>query len=202
MSHWSPCPQQLWISGLPCWTPSIGNTRSTRRLTLWCAISLWATRRNRLFPTWRGRCCARTQASLAPLYGGLDHREQPSAVVVNRKRARDEVGREIGNVEPLHLGVAETGGLEEATQIGQRPELNGGRVAAALPGVEGFGLGGLLGSEAVADDHSAAGRSETDHLHESHGGLLEVVEGEAAGNNVERSVGERCLIDVPGAPFD
>jgi hypothetical protein len=36
-------------------------------VTLWCAISLWATRRNRLFPTWRGRCCARTQASLAPL---------------------------------------------------------------------------------------------------------------------------------------
>ena len=39
-------PQQLRKSGLPCWTPSIGNTRSTRRLTLWCAISLWATRRN------------------------------------------------------------------------------------------------------------------------------------------------------------
>ena len=29
-----------------------------------------------------------------------------------------------------------------------------------------------------------------------------MVEGEAAGNNVERSVGERCLIDVAGAPFD
>jgi hypothetical protein len=45
MSHWSPCPQQLRISGLHCWTPSIGNIRSTRWLTLWCAISLWATRR-------------------------------------------------------------------------------------------------------------------------------------------------------------
>ena len=29
-----------------------------------------------------------------------------------------------------------------------------------------------------------------------------MVEGEAAGNNVERSVGERRLIDVTGAPFD
>src|SRR6476659_9787323 len=84
----------------------------------------------------------RADVHLIALYAGLDDREQPSAVVVNGKRARDEVGREIGNVEPLHLGVAETGGLEEATQIGQRPELNGGRVAAALHGVEGFGLGG------------------------------------------------------------
>jgi hypothetical protein len=78
----------------------------------------------------------------------------------------------------------------------------GGRIAAALHGVEGLGLGRLLGSEAVADDHAAACRSETDHFRESHGGLLEVVEGEAAGNNVERSVGERCLIDVAGTPFD
>src|SRR5207249_234012 len=100
------------------------------------------------------------------------------------------------------LGVAETGSLEETTQIGQCPELYGGRIAAALHGVEGFGLGRLLGSKAVADDHAAAGRSKTDHFRESQGGLLEVVEGEAAGNNVERSVGERCLIDVACAPFD
>jgi hypothetical protein len=32
------------------------------------------------------------------------------------------------------------------------------RRAAALHGVEGFGLGSFLGSEAVADDHAAAGR--------------------------------------------
>jgi hypothetical protein len=32
--------------------------------------------------------------------------------------------------------------------------------AAALHGVEGFGLGSFLGSEAVADDHAAAGRSD------------------------------------------
>ena len=66
--------------------------------------------------------------------------------------------------EPLHLGVAETGSLEEATEIGQRPELYGGPIAAALHDVEGIGLGRLLGSQAVADDHAAAGRSETDHF--------------------------------------
>ena len=100
----------------------------------------------------------RADVHLIALHGGLDHREQPGAVVVNRKRARDKVGREIGNVEPLHLGFAKTGSLEEATQIGQRPELYGGGVAAALYGVEGFGLGRLFGSEAVAEDHAARRR--------------------------------------------
>jgi hypothetical protein len=43
-------------------------------------------------------------------------------------------------------------------------------------------------------------RSQRDgHFRESQGGLLEVVEGEAAGNNVERSRGERCLIDIADA---
>jgi len=39
----------------------------------------------------------RAYVHLIPIYRGLDHREKPSAVVVNRKRARDEVGRKIGN---------------------------------------------------------------------------------------------------------
>jgi hypothetical protein len=43
---------------------------------------------------------------LVALYGGLDHRQQTSAIVATRKRARDEVGREIRNIEPLHLEVA------------------------------------------------------------------------------------------------
>jgi hypothetical protein len=100
----------------------------------------------------------RANVHLIALNGGLDHREQPSAVIVDRKRARDEVGREIRKVEPLHLGVARTGSLEDGAQIGQRPELYRGGVAAALHGIEGFGLGRFPGSEAVADDHAAAGK--------------------------------------------
>jgi hypothetical protein len=34
----------------------------------------------------------RADVHLIALHGGLDHREQPGAVVVNRKRARDKVG--------------------------------------------------------------------------------------------------------------
>ena len=50
----------------------------------------------------------RADVHLIALYGGLDHREQPSAVVVSRKRARDEVGREIGQVEPLQFPSCST----------------------------------------------------------------------------------------------
>ena len=85
----------------------------------------------------------------------------PALVTVCRKRARVAVGREVRKHRTVHLGVAEPGSLEEIAQIGQRPELYGGPVAAALHhGIECFGLGGILGSEAVADDHAAAGRNE------------------------------------------
>ena len=101
--------------------------------------------------------CAPTIA----LNGRLDHREQPSTghclpeTSARRGRTRGRKHRTV------HLGVAEPGSLEEIAQIGQRPELYGGPVAAALHhGIECFGLGGILGSEAVADDHAAAGRNE------------------------------------------
>ena len=60
--------------------------------------------------------CAPTSISI-PIYRGIDHREKPSAVVVNRKRARDEVGRKIGNGRTLHLERAEARGLEETARL-------------------------------------------------------------------------------------
>ena len=53
-------------------------------------------------------------------------------------------------------------------------------------GVEGLGLRRLVGRKAVADDHAAARRGETDHFRESPVGIFEVVEGKAELEDQER----------------
>jgi hypothetical protein len=114
-------------------------------------------------------------------------REEPRAIVTGWKQTGDECVRRTRDLEPLDCRSAEAGRLERAAAdtagscIGQSTGRDRIHVVQGRRFVGSF--------EARTPQAATRSPGGEDHLGEGEGGILEIMEGEAAGCGVKRSVG-------------
>ena len=123
----------------------------------------------------------------------VDHRPQQRAVVVRR----DRPWRRGARARPARRRSASRARAGRPRGRGpcrnaERTELDRGGVAVPLHGVEGGGLGRIVGRHRIAQHDAAAGAADPDHLGEGARRLLQVMEGEAAADDVERRRPQRA----------
>jgi hypothetical protein len=131
----------------------------------------------------------------------VDHPPQQRAVVICRERGRDQplaLRRHL--IEALR-GRGQSGGIEQRQVPAERAELHRRRVAVLFHAVEGRRFLGIVGGDAVAERDTAARAAHPHHFREGARGLAQVMEGEAAGDDVERFVGEWQRVNVAAMPF-
>lgn len=169
---------------------------------------LWPARGWQLAPAKSGR--GEAKAELVLRIEKWLHTAQILLAIFFQQRANlsGAIGRSVRGGEPLpelgndgigrDAGDFQTGSGKKAEQAAQRIGFDVRRVAKFFDAILIRGTLGMLAGDDVFHENGAAGAADADHFAQDALGIFEVMDGEAADDDGEISIGKRELMHVAG----